>query len=129
MNTFLTIKISITDIFEVSGGSCSSRMILFKGDAASDFFKGTIMPGAVDTQIKSNGITHLSARYTLDGFDSSGNKCRIFIENNGTDNNGVISTSPKLITDSPLLKHFENKTLAGSITSDENGLVVSIYYE
>ena len=129
MNTFLTIRINITDVIEVSGDSCSSRMILFKGDAASDFFNGTVMPGAVDTQIISNGITKLSARYTLDGFDSSGNRCRIFVENNGTDDNGAIVTTPKIITDSPLLKHFENKTLSGSVASGENGLIVTIFYE
>lgn len=129
MNTFLTIRIRITDIFDVNGGECSSRIILFTGDAYSKFFKGTVMPGAADTQIISNGITRLSARYILEGCDSSGNKCRIFIENNGTDNNGVITTVPKLITDSPILKYFEDKALTGAVTADENGLIISIFYE
>ena len=83
-NEVLTINVRITAINEVKGNAGTARMILFDGDAASEYFTGTILPGGVDTQKDKPGEgTLLSARYILEGTDYKGESCRIFIENNG----------------------------------------------
>ena len=44
-------------------------MITFHGDAESEYFKGKILPGGVDTQRSVEGGMLLSARYMLEGID------------------------------------------------------------
>lgn len=53
--------------------------------AIKPHFEGTILPGAIDTQIiGSDGKLHtLSARYMVKGTDHTGEPCTIYIENNG----------------------------------------------
>ena len=84
------------------------------------------MPGAVDCQKAGvDGFT-LSARYILEGEDSAGKSCKLFIENNGAaDKTGAIHTKPLLYTDSECLKWLETTPLIGYISGQ--GEVVEIH--
>ncbi len=85
-------------------------MIPFTGTVAGEIFNGRILGGGVDTQlIDVNGIKHMSARYMLEGEDYTGEKCRIFIENNGffpKDAPKPFKTIPKFYTDSKALAPY-----------------------
>ena len=121
------IKIIVTDTAEVKGAGGTAGMVLFKGEVNSRLFVGKVLPGAVDTQIKYCGKSKtLSARYMLEGTDAQGCKCRIFIENNGTEQNGLIVTAPRLITDSPLWKRLETADLKGTVFNRDGELIVRI---
>ncbi|WP_408071803.1 DUF3237 family protein [Butyrivibrio sp. JL13D10] len=127
----LTIDVKITAINEVKGKAGTARMILFDGDASSEYFKGTILPGGVDTQKEKpeEGVL-LSARYILDGTDYKGNACRIFIENNGSFKGEIDSiTKPMVITDSKALEFLETAPLYGSIEGIEGGVKIHIFTE
>ncbi len=129
-NLIFEINITVNEVKEVIVSKGSVRMISFGGNVSSPLFNGEVIPNAVDTQVQyNNAAKKLSARYILEGKDMSGNPCRIFIENNGTDNNGVIITTPVIITDSPELQWLENAVLKGTVVSENNQLVVKIYGE
>ena len=68
--------------FETETGEVS--MIPFYGTVKGKLFNGIVEPWGVDTQVKNQiGIRHMSARYMLTGIDSAGEKCHIYVENNG----------------------------------------------
>ena len=69
---------------------------------------------------------HLSARYMLEGKDAQGNACRIFIENQG---NGETGLHPKIVTDSPLLKEWEECRLSSTVEGAPGGVTVRIFRE
>ena len=66
----------------------------------------------------------LSARYMLEGKDSSGNACRVFIENEGSRETGF---RPEIVTDSPVLAEFEKVPKTAEIEGIEGGVMVRIY--
>ena len=125
----LTVNVRITDIYDVKGGSRNSRMILFEGDAVSDCFTGSVLPGGVDTQRDTeDGRITLSARYMLEGKDLEGRDCRIFIENNGVIREGEeIMTVPSVITDSPSLAYLEDADLYGTVEETQGGVRIHIF--
>ena len=128
----LTINVRITETYEVKGSHGTARMILFDGDADSEYFKGTILPGGVDTQKdisdKDSAKTFLSARYILKGTDRDGNDCSIFIENNGEfSDTSDGTTTPTILTDSPALSFLECASLYGTIEGIEGGVRIHIY--
>ena len=126
----LTINVRITEVNEVKGHSGTARMILFDGDAHSEYFTGKILPGGVDTQKYLNkNSTMLSARYILEGTDSEGHPCKIFVENNGVFiNNGRNNgTSPTVYTDSKALAFLEREILYGKVEDTDNGVRIHIY--
>ena len=126
----IEIHIKIKDTVSIQGDRSAVSIVSFSGEASSPSFKGKVLPGAADTQIKrADGTKTLSARYILEGVDSEGNACKIFIENNGTDNGGEIRTTPTVITDSPALKHLETAPLYGSVVSENGDLIVRIFEE
>ena len=130
MKEILTINVNLTDIFEVKGKSAEAVMINFGGDAKSEFFKGVLLPGGVDTQKEFYPERRtLSARYILEGKDMEGEKCRIFIENNGTadENKFVHETTPRIITDSKALSWMETATLKGTLEPKEGGVIIHIF--
>ena len=130
MKEILTINVNLTDIFEVKGKSAEAVMINFGGDAKSEFFEGVILPGGVDTQKEFYPERRtLSARYILEGKDMEGEKCRIFIENNGTadENKFVHETTPRIITDSKALSWMETATLKGTLEPKEGGVIIHIF--
>ena len=129
MEEVLTIKVSITDCLEVKGKNENARMILFGGTCDCPCFKGKVLPGGVDTQkdLPDKG-TMLSARYILEGVDSEGNECRLFIENNGqVEKNGQINAVPHIITNSSNLSFLENSELKSTVEGIEGGVLVHIF--
>ena len=126
----IEIHIRIKDTVSIQGDRSAVSIVSFSGEASSPSFKGKVLSGAADTQIKrADGAKTLSARYILEGVDSEGNTCKIFIENNGTDNGGKILTTPTVITDSPALKHLETAPPYGSVVSGNGDLIVRIFEE
>ena len=89
-------------------------MIHFGGSANCDRFKGNIVADSVDTRLKFSGqVETLSARYILEGVDDDGNECRIYVENNGVDDKGMV-TQPVIITDNPKFAWIESAPLHGT---------------
>lgn len=83
------------------------------------------MGTGVDTQrIGQDGKTRLSARYMLEGQDAAGNACRIFIENQGSWEDGF---TPRIVTDSPLLKDWETADLGATVEGIPGGVLVRIF--
>lgn len=131
-NEVLRINIRISQIKVVEGHHHKVVMIHFEGDADCENFKGSIQPGAIDTQVlQSDKLLTLSARYLLSGVDKMNNKCQIFIENNldasRPEETGKIYTRPRIITDSKALAYLETANLSGIVNTSEKELWVSIY--
>ena len=128
----LKVDVILDDIIEVNGSTGVAAMILFHGKSSCKNFEGTILPGGVDTQKQEVGKERLlSARYVLEGTDYDGQKCRIFIENNGVIEQpgpGVqIRTTPKIYTDSKALSWLETAELSGTVDGKEGGVLISIF--
>ena len=87
----------------------------------------------VDTQVKNQiGIRHMSARYMLTGIDSSGEKCHIYVENNGwlTDDrpSRTFRTVPTFMTDSKTLAPYLHRNqFEGQGSVEEDGLWIRFY--
>ena len=124
----LSIEVDLDETIEVKGSNGKATMIKFHGKSECDNFKGEILPGGIDTQkqIGGNALT-LSARYILEGYDNTGTFCHIFIENNGSFEDGQIKTKPIIITDSYALKWLETADLYGTVTGREGGVLISFY--
>lgn len=128
----LTIDVILDEVIEVKGGAGEAAMILFHGTSDCDNFKGTILPGGVDTQKQEKGKERtLSARYILEGKDCDGKDCQIFIENNGLilpgTGPGPIHTKPLIYTDSEALRWMETADIEGTVTGTEKGVLISFY--
>ena len=121
----LEILVSCDEPFSVKGRSTTVVMIPFTGTTDGPYFKGKTVGTGVDTQkIGTDGSFLLSARYMLEGTDAEGNACRIFIENQGNEQEGFI---PRVVTDSPLLKVWEDMDLFSTIEGKAGGVNVRIY--
>ena len=66
----------------------------------------------------------LSARYVLEGEDFTGQKCRIFIENQGYQ--GEVYR-PFVVTDSEALAGWEEEELWDTVEGTADGVCVKIY--
>lgn len=126
MREILTVNVTIKEIIEMENQDAIVKMILFDGESHCDIFNGMVLNGGVDTQvIEKSGKSRISARYLLEGQDASGEKCRIFIENNGTINeDGKIETVPVIMTDSKRIKWIEKEIVYGDVVPDENGIKI-----
>ncbi|MBQ7782694.1 MAG: hypothetical protein IJ368_01865 [Oscillospiraceae bacterium] len=124
--TELIITINVTTYNAQMLERSNSRVVMipFSADAESKYFNGKTVVNGVDTQITSADGFSLSARYMLEGTDRNGNKCRLFIENNGTSLDNCV---PKIYSDSEELAFLENAELTASAECVENGVVVRIY--
>ncbi len=80
----MTINVTTYDAQMLEGQYSRVVMIPFSAEATGKYFNGKTVANGIDTQITTKGGFSLSARYMLEGIDSSGKKCRLFIENNGT---------------------------------------------
>ena len=121
----LEILVSCDEPFSVKGRRTTVVMIPFTGTTDGPYFKGKTVGTGVDTQkIGTDGSFLLSARYMLEGTDAEGNACRIFIENQGNEQEGFI---PRVVTDSPLLKVWEDMDLFSTIEGKAGGVNVRIY--
>ncbi|GIP47898.1 DUF3237 family protein [Paenibacillus sp. DXFW5] len=111
----------------------SVTMISFKGRVTGKYFEGEILAGGVDTQIigKLDHPHTLSARYMLEGKDHTGERCKVYIENNGNMNhklkNVLFRSYPKVITDSKALAFLNDDILVAEGSSTESGLDIKIY--
>lgn len=125
MKLIMQIKVSLGEQFFVDGLECAVNMISFTGEAYGKYFNGKVIGTGVDTQkiVKDKGV-NLSARYMLEGTDYENNKCRVFIENNGSDMNNC---TPLLVTDSKVLKNLQKAKLRSSVEPIEGGVLVSIF--
>ncbi len=117
--------------FETETGEVS--MIPFYGTVKGKLFNGIVEPWGVDTQVKNQiGIRHMSARYMLTGIDSAGEKCHIYVENNGwmTDDrpSRKFRTVPTFITDSKTLAPYLHRNqFEGQGSVEEDGLWIRFY--
>lgn len=119
----ISVKCEVPDILR--GNTQDIVMIPFTGISESRFFSGKILGTGVDTQkIEKDGGVFLSARYMLEGTDFSGQKCRIFIENQGSD---MSCCKPTVITDSKVLSGLETISLRSVVEPTAEGVVVRIY--
>ena len=127
MKEVFSIDVVIDGVQEVKSIDGSAWMIAFHGESNCDAFQGTILPGGVDTQkLFPTGERTLSARYILEGKDSTGEACRIFIENNGTlQEDGSMKTKPLIFTDSKALSWMASADLTGTITGTDNGVRIA----
>ena len=121
----LTIRVYCEPPCEVQGQDCKVVMIPFTGEATGEHFTGKTIGTGVDThRFAEGGCMQLSARYMLDGQDSSGAKCKVFIENSLRGPDGWV---PTIVTDSKVLAKWESVPLKATVEGAEGGVVVKIY--
>ncbi len=121
----LRLHIRIMGVDSVCGETRAVNLVSFGGNAESELFRGEILPGAVDTQtVTPDGKTHLSARYMLAGTDSDGNPCRVFVENILCP--GERTTTPVIVTDSPVLRKYESVPLVGYMENSPSELTIIV---
>lgn len=123
----LTIQVECKEPSCVVGYKTDIVMIPFTAVASGRFFTGKTVGTGVDTQkITKGGEAFLSARYMLEGEDSAGNKCHVFIENQGNARDGY---KPMLVTDSPVLKDWEYAEYLSEIEPAAGGVIIKIFRE
>ncbi len=128
MKEILTLLILIGSTYQVQNDSTTVRMINFTGSAKSEYFEGEVLPGGVDTQTQyADGFTHLSARYMLEGKDSTGQACRIYVNNEITRETPMGYTTPKIVSDSPLIESVTEGELLGKIGFKDGKLLIQIF--
>lgn len=121
----MEIRVECGEAVSVRGQETTVVMIPFTGTTEGPYFKGKTVGTGVDTQrIGQDGKTRLSARYMLEGQDAAGNACRIFIENQGSWEDGF---TPRIVTDSPLLKDWETADLGATVEGIPGGVLVRIF--
>ena len=125
------IHVSVTGCNALDAKPRGVRMLPFTGSCESPLFRGTILPGGVDTQMDlAPGQHTLSARYMLEGVDSAGQKCKLFIDNSAVSRAGAETvTHPRVITDSAALKWLETASLTGRIEEKGDHLEIVILAE
>lgn len=124
MNKLFDINVSITGSASVSGQSESINMITFTAETESALFCGRTVFSGTDTQVTESGRTFLSARYMLEGTDGSGQECRLFIENNGSFDEGF---RPHIVTDSSMLRYLEIADISAEVMPQDNGVTISLF--
>ncbi len=147
MIELLKIFVIIGSTFQVSGSTTTINMVNFSGHAESAYFTGHILPGAVDTQttlhlnpdsatqpassakFHHHSATSLSARYMLEGKDSCGQACRIYISNIVTPDTPPGQSHPTIVTDSKLLSPLCQQPLTGRLEMKKDTLVIRVLKE
>ncbi len=125
------VRIDMKDCSFLKGPAGEVVMIPFSGTVEGEIFNGVVRPGGVDTQrVNLAGVRHMSARYMLEGEDSAGEKCHIFIENNGwfETHSTPFKTVPTFYTDSKTLAPYlhQNK-FRGEGHSEEGGICIKLF--
>lgn len=127
MEPILTINVECGEPSCVAGYRTDIVMIPFTAAASGRFFTGKTVGTGVDTQkIAKGGEAFLSARYMLEGEDYAGNRCRVFIENQGNARDGY---RPMLVTDSPVLTDWECAEFLSVIEPAAGGVIIKIFKE
>ena len=120
----MTIYIEITATHGLSGDDVSVNLLYFHARAEGRLFNGETVTDGIDTQVFDKGQFSLSARYMLEGVDFEGNKCRVFIENNGTT---LDNCRPRIYTDSKAISYLCNTELTAKGETVGDGVVIRIY--
>jgi hypothetical protein len=106
----ILVDIDPAQVSPLKGPAGEVVMIPFSGAVKGEIFNGRVLPGGVDTQtVDQNGVRHMSARYMLEGVDKAGEKCRIYIDNNGWFTGEMampFKTIPTFFTDSKTLATY-----------------------
>ena len=126
------VDVDFKCVSQLEGDAGDVVMIPFGGTAKGEIFSGTVLPGGTDTQtVNLNGVRHMSARYTLEGTDSAGETCRIYIENTGhfpKDAPMPFKTVPVFRTDSKALAPYLHRAaFRGEGHSVADRLVIRFY--
>ena len=120
----MEIRVTCYEPVSVEGKNKKIVMIPFGGEASGEYFNGKVVGTGVDTQkIDPDGKVFLSARYMLEGTDTAGNACRIFVENQGGWDTGF---TPAIVTDSPLLADWETADLYATAEGIPEGVMIRI---
>ena len=73
----LRINVHVIGASEEVNEEITTVKVHFNGSCDTDWFKGTILPGAVDVQkYKKNELLSLCATYELHGVDYTGASCK-----------------------------------------------------
>lgn len=126
MELIMTVHVILSkNVYSVKGKEMDICMLPFTGSVEGKYFNGKIIGEGVDTQkIEHNGTAMLSARYMMEGTDFNGNKCRVFVENNGE---SLEKCTPMIVTDSADLQFLSNTNLSAVVVTNEQGVDVKIY--
>ena len=127
MNGDLLLEIQVRTLpsQRVNGKTRDILMIPFTGTASGPWFTGQVIGQGMDTQkISKAGKAALSARYMLEGTDKSGQSCRVFIENQGCPQSGLV---PRIVTDSPLLRPWETADLFSTLEIPGDCVIIRIF--
>lgn len=126
MELVMTVHVVLSkNIYGVKGKEVDICMLPFTGTVEGSYFNGVVLGEGVDTQtIYHDGRVLFSARYMLEGTDLAGNKCRIYIQNNGESLEKLI---PTLVTDSEALQFLTECELTSVVTPNEVGVEVCVY--
>lgn len=126
MDLVMTVHVVLSkNTYFVKGKEVGKCMLPFTGTADGPYFNGAVLGEGVDTQtIYNDGRVLFSARYMLEGTDMTGNKCRIFIENNGE---SLEKMTPTIVTDSEALQFLAESELTSVVTPNDVGVEVKIY--
>lgn len=121
----LKIQVQCKEAVSVRGRCGDIVVIPFSGSAEGPYFSGRILGEGVDVQkLGRDARKLLSARYVLEGEDFTGQKCRIFIENQGYQ--GEVYR-PFVVTDSEALAGWEEEELWDTVEGTADGVCVKIY--
>ena len=129
----VNVKIDRTQISDLESPIGKVRMIPFYGNVESELFNGEILPGACDVQVtNSGGIKHMLAQYMFEGTDCKGEKCHVFVKNDGFFEPGSspspFKTCPVLMTDSKeLMPYLSQARFRGEGQSNEEGVTIKIF--
>ncbi len=124
MEELFVIEANISGAESVKGQNCDVTMVSFGGTAHGKYFSGKVIGCGVDTQKSSGGKCLLSARYMLEGKDICGEVHRVFIENNGSFENGFV---PEIVTDSKALGDLVNGPLKAEVSGSGNSVTIRIF--
>ncbi|MCR5451758.1 MAG: DUF3237 domain-containing protein [Lachnospiraceae bacterium] len=132
----MTFKV-YADPAEISNMECAFgavTFIPFKATVRSDLFTGETLPGACDVQVENPAkCRHLCAKYMFKGEDSAGNKCMLFVENNGfvssgANEGGCLKAFPSFMTDSPVLgEYLSQQRFRSEVEGTPDGIDIRIY--
>ena len=125
------VSIEGKDVSFLKGPGGEVVMIPFGGTVQGEIFNGVVCPGGVDCQrVNLTGVRHMCARYMLEGTDSAGEKCHIFVDNNGwfTGMQSPFQTVPTFMTDSKTLAPYlhQNK-FRGEGHPREGGVTIKFF--
>lgn len=127
MKEILTILISIGSVFSVGDGGQTVTMVNFGGVARGECFNGRVLAGGVDTQHHyPDGRSSLSARYMLEGVDSLGDSCRVFVENTVRPETPQGQSEPTIVTSSPYLRRLAAHGLTGRLDFRNDTLTIRV---